>query len=498
MGLPARMDGATTREGEGPKAPPVGGPASTNELTDALGVFVAADGQSDAPGTRAQPMPSIQAAIDLGKRVGKRVYVCAGTYHEAIVIGDSISIIGGLDCSRGDWRTSDARTRIEAPTSPALRANNIVSPTRIEGLDVVAPNATTPSSSSIGLLATRARALVVARSTITAGNAANGEDGSEGVQLSTSATAGGGPALTAAECAHGSTCTFVTAAQRWIKQPGGAPGTNACDGAPDHEAQPGGTGGSGGLWQPALNGNTHYFRPYLADASYTAEGGVERTSANGTDAADGANAAPVGALSGEGYVPANGVAGADGAPGYGGKGGSGRTPEPTIDPSQAGIITTWRGWSGTGGGAGGCPGLAGTPGTGGGASIAAMLVESPMKFEASELVSARGGDAGRGTFGSSPTSGGNAGYFLGYPGLELLIGKPGGRGGAAGTSSNGGSGPSLGIAHTGSAPTTDSATRITAGTGGAAIDARSRTDALRITKTIPATPAGTAQAILAL
>src|SRR4051812_29718583 len=57
--------------GEGPKAPPVGGPADNSELTDALGIFVAPDGNPAADGTHAHPVASIQVGIDIAKRVGK-------------------------------------------------------------------------------------------------------------------------------------------------------------------------------------------------------------------------------------------------------------------------------------------------------------------------------------------------------------------------------------------------------------------------------------------
>ena len=73
----------------------------------------------------------------------------------------------------------------------------------------------------------------------------------------------------------------------------------------------------------------------------------------------------------------------------------------------------------------------------------------------------------------------------------------GGRGGAPGVSGSGSSGPSIGIAYVGAAPEVHTNTTITPGTGGPAIDARSR-NTLGVTKTIPATPAGVSKDILAL
>ena len=148
---PARENAAA----DAPKAPPVGGTPSASELTDELGVFVSTGGAPNAEGTRARPLASIQAGIDLAKRVGKRVYVCSGTFKETLTLADSISVIGGLDCAAGEWRIGTSRTRIESPSSPAVRAADITSATRLEGFEITTPNATQPSASSIGLFATR-------------------------------------------------------------------------------------------------------------------------------------------------------------------------------------------------------------------------------------------------------------------------------------------------------------------------------------------------------
>jgi len=116
-------------------------------------------------------------------------------------------------------------------------------------------------------------------------------------------------------------------------------------------------------------------------------------------------------------------------------------------------------------------------------------------LDGAELVSARGGDAGRGVFGSDATAGGFAGY--GWSADPAFTGRPGGRGGLAGISTNGSSGPSLGVLHTGAGPKIKGSTKIVPGTGGAAIDAQVRT-VLGNTKTIPATAAGLSAEVHAL
>lgn len=485
--IPSRDDAGTK------KAPSVGGDAITGELTDALGVFVAPGGQHAASGTHDHPLASIQDAIDLAKTVGKRVYVCTGDFHEAITVADSISIIGGLDCTENVWHVGAAHSRIDSPTSPAIRATNITSPTRLENLDVFAPNATAPSGSSIGLIADHAGALTIASSKITAGNGAKGDDGTDGIQLANAPTANGSAgwdmrSCTAGGCNHdGLRPTF------WARPPRGQQGENVCVGAPGFVGASGGFGGNGGLYQVELSGPTTIVNYYLDNSVYKFElGDHTHTSAPGVDGTDGASASSTPSISKDGFAPANGTAGKDGAPGSGGAGGDGFSS--TTGDQHVGDV--WTGWSGAGGGAGGCPGLAGTAGQGGGASIAAVLIDSAITFDAAELVSSKGGAGGLGSFGSAPTAGGAPGVNTKPSEIPSRSAQPGGHGGAAGVSGNGANGPSVGIAYSGAKPTVSADTKVTPGAAAPAIEARSRTT-LAGTKTIPAAPAGTSKDILA-
>lgn len=477
---------------DGPKAPPVGGPADSSELTNAFGVFVATSGADGADGTLEHPLARIQAGIDLAKKLGKRVYVCTGIYREELVLADSISIIGGLDCS-GKWRTGAPRVRIEAPTSPAVRAKDIVAPTRLEGLEIVAPNATAPGSSSIALHADHASALVIASSKIIAGDATKGDDGTDGIQLVQDATANGQAVAPAGKCGQASTCLLVPG----FKPPSTPAGTNACQGAATFNAESGGYGGGGGKWtvydnaNPALDVYVFNFDFVAYDAKPGASG---LTSATGTDGAHGQNGAALGTISKDGYLPGDGTNGTDGTTGKGGSGGSGLKPQ-FVSRLTNSPDDLWVGNSGASGGAGGCPGLAGTAGKGGGASIAALLVESALTFDGTDVLGGRGGQAGLGSFGSAPTPGGQAG--ANPTGIASLSAQPGGRGGFAGVSGNGSTGPSIGIAHIGAAPKIVGATKIIPGAGGDAVGERT-SDVLGTTLSIPATPAGLSKDILAL
>jgi hypothetical protein len=483
---------------DAPKAPPVGGPASQNELTDQFGVFVANTGNDAGDGSHARPFATIQVGIDRAKAVGKRVYVCAGTYKESLVIADSISVIGGLDCTAFEWRTATGTSRVESPASPAAKAKDITSPTRLEGLELVAPNATAPSGSSIGLLADHAGALTVARSKITAGNAMKGDDGVEGTQLSNAASGTIGAAIPGAAL-----CTNTVLCPAFSRPPGGAGGTNVCVGAPGHIGDPGGAGGSGGQYdvvQTVVGGSTvQVFVVHNNNAATFATTGAAggKSGAAGVDGPDGAPAAAKGTLAPTGYTTADGANGTDGMPGSGGAGGDGLLPNAAVFTATP-VGATYRGWGGGGGGAGGCPGLSGTAGKGGGASFAALLIDSPLTFDNTTLTSGLGGDAGNGTLGSAPLPGGlrNNPEIPGQnPTLAPALGHEGGRGGAAGISTNGSSGPSAAIAHSGAAPVLAGGSTMAHGNGGAAIAERSQV-VLGVTKTLPATPAGAAQDIL--
>ena len=488
----AKPPARSTTDGSDPKAPPVPGKPQTGDLVESLGVFVTSAGSATPDGTRARPFPSIQQGIDAAKKVGKRVYVCAGSYSEALVLADSISVIGGLDCSKPEWTVGgpDARTKIVAPTSPAITARAITTPTKIAGLDVVAPNATDPGASSIGLFADKSPALIVASSSITAGDGAKGRDGAEGILLVQTGTIDGIPSEPGVECTA-ATCKQYTENNqpKYYKPNDNAGATSICAGAPGHDGEPGGAGGSGGLSELYLGPDGEpLMAPYKGNSFYLPAFGEVRYSTPGAAGLNGGNADPVGTLGADGYAPANGTPGTDGSPGKGGSGGAGLQFE-GWQPYREGTI--FRGTSGAGGGAGGCPGLAGGAGEGGGASIAIALVESPILIENAKVVSATGGAPGLGAFGSKPGRGGAPGYGP-YP---AQASRNGGNGGVAGTSGNGAAGPSFGIAHVGAAPRTTSSV-VTPGSGGASVPARTKADnGVGALTSIAATPDGLSEAI---
>jgi len=470
---------------EGPKAPPVQGKPQASDLVESLGVFVTNAGSTTPDGTRARPFASIQQAIDAGKKAGKRVYVCAGSYSEALVVADSISVIGGLDCSKPEWTIGapNARSKVVSPTSPAIIARSIVTATKLSGLGVVAPNATEAGASSIALLAEKSPALSISSSELAAGDGSKGADGADPTLLLQSGSVEGTVALDWAVCEPG-TCSQKVDGSGWVKLGPNPGGTSVCGGAADQNGEAGGAGGSGGLWRWEMGAFQKRWVVY--DAVSNADSGEVRTSAVGIGGDNGVNGT-LGSLGPDGYVTADGTAGTDGKPGKGGSGGGGSAPRDSDPP----IGTVARGASGAGGGAGGCPGLAGTQGQGGGASIAVALVESPIEIEDCRMTSRAGGASGLGSFGVRPSRGGAA-----APGFTLSgNGGPGGNGGLAGTSGNGGAGPSFGVAHSGGAPVMKGSSSASAGAGGQGASARTRVMGVGGDVTIAATPNGLSEPI---
>jgi hypothetical protein len=482
--------------GGGPAAPPITGTPTAGDINEELGVFVSPNGATLAAGTRAQPLASIQAGIDMGKSAGKRVYVCTGTFKEALTLADSISVIGGLDCSDpAEWKIGAPRTRLEAPASPAITARNMTLATRVEGLDVVAPGATVAGESSFGLLAEKVTSLVFANSKITAGDGAKGDDGTLGIKLTQTGSPGGTDVSPSARCIAGVTCDYdaLSETSSFLARSGPFGGTSVCTGAPGLSGingEKGGWGGSPGLQEVRGGaGSANYFGLYLNYNGNSITLGQKLVGGQASVGTDGANAAP-GMFSAQGYAPATGIAGTNGGPGKGGSGGDGHVT--MADPAAWAVYDVFIGYSGASGGAGGCPGLAGGAGTGGGASVAALLFDSPVNFSSTDLVSGHGGDPGRGAIGSEPTPGGLPGANPFAATLPMLSAAAGSAGGAAGVSGNGSSGPSIGIAYSGATPVL--AGKITPGTGGAAIGVTNGPNG----KSIPATPAGLSRDILAL
>jgi hypothetical protein len=467
---------------EGAPPPAVGTPAN-NELTNEFGVFVTASAPTGGDGTMAHPFATISAGIERVKDLKLRVYVCAGLYRESLTLVNAVSVVGSLGCENGAWHTGGAATHLEAPTSPALRAKEIVQVTRFEGFDVEAPAGAAGTPNSIGLIAQNAPALTIVNTKLTAAKAFDGADGTDGVQLTLGASAKGTDGLPTAGPG------LLPPATPIPYQTGRAGGVGSCVGAAGHDGENGGKGGNGATQR--CEPSTFAGNPicnWSVVAGYDSTAPVSASSAAGGAGADGASASTVGAFSSDGYAPAGGTPGADGAPGKGGSGGSTGGVRATIDgPENSNKYFECA--AGPGGGAGGCPGLAGAPGGGGGASVAALVLASPgLTFMTSQLVAGTGGAGGKGTFGSMSTAGGAPGVNN-----QATPGAAGGPGGRAGFSGNGAGGPSVALAYTGGAVVITPDSHTSTGAPGAGVPARTNPTT---NVTIPASASGSAMPVV--
>ncbi len=460
-------------------------------INEAAGVFVSATfGSLAGDGSLAKPISSLAAGIAAAKTAHKRVYACAETYPEAITLQDGVSVFGYFDCTQG-WSVGSAHAKVAPAASPAATASNITTPTRIEAVDVVAPDFSASSQSSIALVVNASPALTITHATIHAGTGGKGDDGASGIQLTDSGTAKNG----ASSWLDGTCSTLCMSSL--FSQPAG--GTNACVGEAGHDGGPGGLGGYPGAYKSQFSYSTYAWVATdqgttagfpATPTSSTAQGGsLGNNGSPGAVGGDGANGAPglsAGLILVSGYTPSDGTAGASGAPGQGGGGAGGYFTLPNDYPASSYVGKN--GWAqpGAGGGAGGCPGLAGAIGKGGGASIAIVAVASPFTLDTVSVESSSGGAGGAAGASSVPTAGGLGGKPPSGSGVQSY-GGAGGAGGHAGVSGNGGGGPSLGVAYQGTEPTLLAST-IKQGAGGAGVAQRVING-----QTIAASPNGASQ-----
>ncbi len=506
-------------------------------IIEALGVFVSKKFggalTTGGNGTLNAPFASLQKGIAEAKRLNKRVYACAETYDEAITFENGVSVFGYFNCDKQTWTvipppastdsgapSTGLRARIAAPTSPAARASGIANDTVIESVDIIAPDATTPSGSSIGLIASVSPKLELSHVKVHAGIARKGDDGVAGVQIPDSPGTRNGESGYSPEWCHypagfcipGNPCVDDTCVLHHGNRAGG---TNACTGG--QPAGPGGRGGSGGHWvknanavcgfgyvdtiighvaaggaQPATamtNTGGNFGEPYVNPTSGScaplATSGV--AGGNGSSGTDGASA-PSGTITLTGYDPGNGTPGTSGAPGQGGGGAGGSVPLDYTHPYYTNGQDYW-GASGGAGGAGGCAGVAGTAGKGGGASIALVLYDAPITLRTCTIEASNGGAGGAGALGSDPTPPGEAGTHAGIS-AEGFVGGRGGEGGRSGVSGSGAGGHSIGLAVHGAQPTLVSTPDATIGAAGGGVAAVAGSG-----KTVPASGPGIAATV---
>jgi hypothetical protein len=422
-------------------------------------LFVSLNGSNSYPGTQAQPMGTVSAAVSKAAASSPpfAVDVAAGTYNEGggVTVTSGITIEGGFDPST--WSHSSPETTTITGSPWAVDANAATG-VLLDDLTLRGTASSGSEPSAYGLLAVNNSSVTLTYVTASAGNGTTGQ----AVAWGTPGASGqngtyGGDAQSSGGCTSsfgsgGSGGAYVT--------PGGTGGTGGCSGGSgDAGASGQGAGGaSGGAGGPGGAG----------DDQSQATGGNGSTGTNGANGASGTGA--INTLAGAGITWAgatggNGTFGQDAGAGGGGGGGGALT-------QCVFLFCTYNGGAGGGGGGGGgAGGGGGTGGAFGGGSFGIYLWNSIATVQDYSTITA--GNGGTGGTGGSGGTGGQGGE--GNPGGQGINGSgdggTGGWGGSGGTGGGGGGGaggPSIGIFRGGSSTaTTDSTDIITFGTGGA-------------------------------
>jgi hypothetical protein len=403
-----------------PDGPPGCDPMTTPScITEADGIFVKSGASATGAGTKADPVGTIEDGLAKAKASGKaKVYVCAGTYAEALVVKDAVALLGGLDCAT--WAYGAANTVTVKPAAGM--------PLKVEGASVsvsdvafVAPMAAMDGESSVAAFAVNAT-LLLRRVRLEA------QEGKAAVAL-------GDPPGFAMPAPNGNNGTGAT---EGAKQP------NACgNGTGTSEGGRGGVSGGGGGFTGTPTGYP-VNPPGATGAGGTGgfacgSGGAGKDGSWGPEGEGGLAAASLGTLDASGWRPSAGGPGTAGKVGQGGGGGASITAN----------------GGGGGGGAGGCGGVGGLGGAGGGASIALALVGTTATLEGCTLTAKNGGAGAKGQRGEQGQRGGGAGANGGTLNVDGCLGGNGGHGGSGGGGAGGTGGLSVGILYAGPPPTLD-------------------------------------------
>ena len=421
--------------------------------TDAQALFVAPTGTDTAAGTRAEPLASIGAALELAAESGKVVIACNATYDERLSVTTGARLYGGFACPDSDtpWAYEDGARAIIAPSAigPVLEIRNVIDAVTIEDVEFDAADATENGESSIAAIVESSPSVALRRVRLVAGNGAKGADGDKGTK------GGDGSKATNAQDGLDALCGEQAPGTR---DGGGWLTSSGCGSI-------GGTGGraiKGGAGDPGSPGSPreNVLEPGLKNGGSDG-GGDGQLGSSGLPGIAGKAASSSTSFSPLGYTPP--LPGGNGTSGFTGQGGGGGGASNGKDMCI--------GASGGAGGMGGCGGKGGTGGGAGGASVALLMWNSGVTLDACELLAGRGGDGGKGGDGGLG-GGGSDGAPGGDADTANAIGKggnggKGGDGGDGGPGAGGNGGPSFAIVVHGTAPTKVNGTESKPGSPGA-------------------------------
>ena len=440
-------DGAVL-EGGGMDTAPPGCDASKDPkdsaacVDDGYGVFVSPMGKASGAGTKSDPMLTISGALGQTSTAKNRVYICEGTYAEAVSVSTAVNLYGGFDC--GTWAYGMKPVKV-APSAAGIALTVTASGVTVEDIEFDAKDGVNPGDSSIAVFVSGAQN-VLFRRVIAIGGA--GQEG--GAPVATANYDGGvaptGNAATSDFGALQQDCAGVCA--NGVHSIGGNGGVGALSGATSSDGADGG--------------------PPIAPNPPGADGIGGKGKIVGCNPADpGANALPAtggasgaqkaGQLTASAWQRTDGISGQFGGVAQGGGGGSGGTH---ATPSNNG--------GGGGGGCGGCGGAGGVGGMTGGSSFALLSYKAVIALDSCTLKTAKAGDGRSGGSGQPGQTGGGYGtHVVAGSGCD---GAAGGNGGAGGGGGGGAGGHSVAIGYVDTPPTEQgTVTKVTsaAGTGGA-------------------------------
>ncbi|MGK3985553.1 hypothetical protein WME99_21080 [Sorangium sp. So ce136] len=440
-----------------PAASPCDGDPGRAPALDECGVFVRADGDDRAPGTRKRPVKTLQRAIVLaasgrsdGEAPTRRVYACGETFEEAVVLPSGVDLWGGRRCADGNWSfgrsfgwpdqlTTIAPGRAEVPVR-LLDGEGATS--TMFGVRVVAAEGSAgDGKSSIGMILGQGAKVRVVSSEV---HAADGKDGEPGEDA---------PRLRAKDGQYGengvNACTADVAT-------GAPPVVTECEGGIESIGGQGGDGyfEAGGDGQPGAPSSAE-------NPAASGEGGLGAGSArcergqpgaDGESGRDGRGARGPGSIDVTGWwVGVRGADGGHGGIGRGGGGGGGSRSRFAMIQCHPG--EPQGGAAGGSGGSGGCGGKAGQGGGYGGSSLGIVVLEgAEITVDDSKVVTGRGGNGGAGGTGQ-PGGVGFPGGIGGQYGIHsdwaACSGGNGGDGGPGGNAGGGLGGHSISVATVG-------------------------------------------------
>ena len=395
-------------------------------VADDYAIFVSPTGSDSADGSKGTPVASWEKALEPGKAAGKIVLACNDDFTSPVALTNAHSgtkLYGGFKCS--DWSYEASKKTRLAPSSEAiaLSLDGVVG-FHAEDVIIEAKDATAAGASSIAVFASASSGITLERVDLKAGK---GAAGAKGV-----VTAFTYPAQSALDGKNANGAT------------GGGSQPVTCPGGLTTTGGLGGTAGpqGGGLGLPDLGGGKAG-----VIAGVCAGPGGGGNGASPPPAPNAAGASTLGTLTTTGWTPSAGADAKAGSPGQGGGGGA-------SDAS----------FGGGGGGAGGCGGAGGPAGKGGGASIALLLLDTPLSLNATITLATS--DGGKGGDGAAGQAGQTIFGFKGNGAGSACQGGNGAPGAAGGAGGGAAGGISVAVVWKGAAalaPSIDASTKVTLG-----------------------------------